>query len=451
MNRQCSTAVIFACSLMLVQSVSAEVASLPPPECVKPVKDIILSRDPVWIGYSMTNREFAMDKAALASLHGLKDVLAKSGKKLFLLFTPYPAIFTPEVVAERNAVNVSDLKSRYRSATAALTAESFDTIDILQAYEPYLASFPYQRKFDHHWTSEGAAMVAAEVARRLLDSVAVPSPQEVAKSIATWDWKPTLYSAPYIKSIIADGCNSDDYKLTDKDFQFPAASSTGDAGDSLFGDQKAGIAVLGTSMSNASNGAFPRALEYFSGKPVINYAVNGGGATTSIYRSLPNVMADDGIDTVLWEMNWPQPDEIFGASSFAQGLISGACNPADPIFRHFELSGNYDEWIIIPNFIGILNKFSVSGDSRAQLTFELSELDVGSNATKQYNGRTRVLGATDENNKKLSWTYKVPSIAGQDGRPNQMAGLRIKLSSFLDYKPSGPVSISVDGCYKIGQ
>lgn len=430
-------------------SAYAEENNIPPSNCLTTKGSTIISLNPLWISTILTPEkdEDPLDQATIASLLKLSDVFKIHQKDIIILPLPHQSTFMPRDVAKKNNFNVDFAKKYYTNALETLDKNSIKTLNILDSYSKYSNYFEFQRRADHHWTSEGAVMVAAELVKKFSSKDSIPEPKEFSEFLVGLKWKKSRYIAPVLKDITVSPCDVKDHYLTDKDFEFVNNVSNNVEAD-LFADESKSIALLGTSYSTSSSNTFPRAIEYFSKRPVLNLSADGGGMATALVKNYASILDDDTIDTVIWEVQQLGKQEILGASSLVQGRLLGNCKEGDLIFKSQNISGKYNEWIEVPSFLGSFNTFNLIGYPTAEIEMELSYLDGSRNKVHAFKGSTWVQSNSTKDDNYM-WNFAVPTIEEKPGKFLALAGLRLRLSGVRSEVLEGDIDITVNSCLKI--
>ena len=218
-----------------------------------------------------------------AQLKRFRDALKARGTELLIVFQPTKGLvvrnkLTPEWYA----------KFDYQKARANYikTIENFRRAGIWAAdYSPLFDEQNKETDFffkdDHHWTPRGArdtAKLTAEVLKQIPAYADMPKKKFITKRVGI------LGSPGSSGEAAGEICgNSYDTEYVDRFATEPADESSG---DSLFGDESTPEVILvGTSNSGQAYN-FAGYLEQYSGVPVMNMAVTGGGYESAMLQLL---------------------------------------------------------------------------------------------------------------------------------------------------------------------
>ena len=218
-----------------------------------------------------------------AKLKRFRDALKARGIELLVVFQP-----TKGLVVRNKLTPEWKAKFDYQTARANYikTIEQFRKIGIWAAdYSPLFDEQGQETDFffkdDHHWTPRGAkdtAKLTAEVLKQIPAYADMPKKEFVTKRVG-------ILGSPGSSGEAAGKLcnNSYDTEYVDRFATEPADESSG---DSLFGDESTPEVVLvGTSNSGEAYN-FAGYLEQYSGVPVMNMAVTGGGYEAAMLQLL---------------------------------------------------------------------------------------------------------------------------------------------------------------------
>lgn len=218
-----------------------------------------------------------------AQLKRFRDALKARGVELLVVFQPTKGLVNREKLTP-------EWQAKYDWETARAnyikTIEQFRKIGIWAAdYSPLFDEHHQETNFffkdDHHWTSRGAretAKLTAEVLKQIPAYADMPKKEFVTKRVG-------ILGSPGSSGEAAGKLcnNSYDTEYVDRFATEPADESSG---DSLFGDEPTSDVVLvGTSNSGVAYN-FSGYLEQYSGVPVMNMAVTGGGYEAAMLQLL---------------------------------------------------------------------------------------------------------------------------------------------------------------------
>ncbi|MGJ8585344.1 MAG: alginate O-acetyltransferase AlgX-related protein [Marinosulfonomonas sp.] len=434
-------------SLTLSASIAeAEQINMISEDCFKPTPNLIVDFEYPWLN-THGQKNYSLDKQSLTSLSTFNQRISDSGKKLLVLFLPSPAMFTPKHLAPNLRVPASRQRAAYSESIARINTNGIAAPDVIKLYEGYEAEFDFQRRTDHHWTSEGAAIIGFEVARALDPKISLP-PVSFVSDMLAWEYKDTIYTPPNYREHIEEFCELGDFYIVDKDFNIPARDEERvDATETLFGDQNNQIVVLGTSYSTSSESTFPRVLESHSGHPVLNFSMRGGGVSTAIDDFLSGGgLLDKSISTIIWEAQIDlNSSAVFGATSFANGKIMGGCDDEDLLFKQQKISGEFGDWLDVPSFHSDVNTFDIQISKMSRISFELTYEDGSTSIGSVFlqNGK---LGNTQ---KDFVWSFYIPDIYTEDGDWLYGRSLRIKVEGHHSYDPKGSYDAAFEACLRV--
>lgn len=438
---------LMAAALMLapISDAVAEDFTLPPPECLDPSLNQLYSVEPPWFSWTDKIESAYFNAFHTAAVRDLSNMLERHGKRLVVV--PYipPSTFAPKVSAGGKPFDAREVARQSRELVAYYQENGVETIDLTPATENLPTGVFFQRRVDHHWTAEGAARSAQLVASHVSDAVFEPVPSWFetlsALPVTTYEYYPSM-----MRTLLPETCNSEEYAIEDKSYTFPArVAATEATEEALFGDTAARrIAVLGSSYTAADSGwVFPRAIEYYSGTPVIDYSFGGGGAATPLRVFLEDGMhLDPTIDTLIWipeKVN--KPEQTVGAALLGAGMIKGSCSPEALFYARRDVATEYATWIDVPEVIGLVDRLDIFANQNERLEFKITTTEHPDGILANI-----FFGAGYNRAEPYMWSIKLPVASLLEQSGERITGVQMRLTGFREYSPEGPVEFSIASC-----
>lgn len=421
----------------------AETVSMPPPECLVLDKQIYDATYP-WLTNKRPNTVPQPSLFDVAALKQLSDLLEMQGKKLVVIPMLSPSASTPPSIARDNDVDVSGLLREHTVAIDKILDGGVEAFDVAKAVQSLPNDFRFQRTTDHHWTAEGAVYTAYKLSQFLFSEIEQDE-QGVLASLETLPFSTFKSTTPTFRKLVSESCNLNDFFIEDKRFTFPTTPmKKANVADALFSDDTSDtIALLGTSFSAKDAGQnFPRALEYYSQKPLLDFSTSGGGGTTSWLNFINDgALENSTVKHVIWEPSYlTQFDTISGAANFASGMISGACANDDLFFSSQNISTEYGVWNEVSEFVGLISKASVYAEHKENLQFKVIFLDKSESTFSSF------LNGGNIDDPEMPWTFLIPQVVDSNGQTKIVESLHIMVSGYRNYAPKGPLSFDVSIC-----
>jgi alginate biosynthesis protein AlgX len=226
--------------------------------------------------------DFSATPQTLAYFGRLNKVLASKGETLVIAFQP------PRGMLEEKYVDPADKPKGYSAEKAKAGYKAFlhqldeldiDTVDLSNVPQG-LGFFP---KADFHWTPEGAAFSAEQIADDLRDLPAYKNIEKHEYDTVQAGMGPADRGA--FEEFIQNVCRVNIELTTEPLWDVTEKGRAADAA-SLLGDASfPALTVLGTSNSSENDKFnFVNSLKKFSGIDAYNAALTGGGFGASSYR-----------------------------------------------------------------------------------------------------------------------------------------------------------------------
>jgi len=248
------------------------------------------------------NRHAADNARAKAdAVIALRDQLQQRGIRLLVSVVPDKSRIAASQRCE--LPRPASLEPRVRDWAATLQAAGVAVLDLTPALQP-LGAGAFLR-LDTHWSEAGAQAAAVAIGEKIhgmgfeatpkrefsvSQQTAAVRPGDLVR-LAGLDWLPAQYQPP--QELVAASVISE---------EAPAADSSGDSLDDLFGDDNLpNVALIGTSFSRNSN--FAGFLQRALAAPVGNFAKDGGefsGAAKAYFNS--PAFAQTPPKLVIWEI-----------------------------------------------------------------------------------------------------------------------------------------------------
>lgn len=437
---------LLSCAILASISISvpciADELKLPPQNCIKEAPGFLVDLDYPWINRDVNPVDLGKLPWTVQYLGSLHEALAQRDVVLVPLFMPAAMIFKPRRLSSDGGKSERAVEANYSEFVRAVAAAGIPTVDLPKAYRKFGNAFDFHRLVDHHWTAQGAAMSAYEVSK-LIGEGNGASDKNFLRELSSWPYKLDRYRPTEFKSVVSDKCNPDNYYLTFRDYNFAKPEGSVSA-NALFDDEKSAIAVLGTSYAFQSNFVFSRALEYFTGRPTIAYAIRGGGPATALHEHIMSIAGkEEDVDVVVWEVDRADGNQITGAISHTLGLLHGECQDNDYLFRRFKISGRFGESIPIPSFIGVLNAFSLKAPDDVEVNLSLQYLKNDDLDLKAWL-RVEQPKAKDD----FQWDFYFPTLTDRADAPLVLGGLTLSLSNDDDGSGSDTFEYEAAACLK---
>lgn len=434
-----------AATVLLVPTfLNAEGYSLPPVECVE-VDRVLYNSDPDWMSYRSYLSSDVYNPFYAASILQLSRDFEDLGKEfLFLPLIP-PAAFAPDIIERNTGFSPQDLRSSAQLLVNTFSQHGISSIDLSEAAAAMPDGVNYHRLTDHHWTTEGAARSANLVANKM----------GLGQFLSIFEWQDEYltfprvgqksYLPPIMRSVVVDDCQLEDFGITFDLIDFPRAESSQSVGeDALFGGGgEMKIAVLGSSYTAADVGnAFPKALEHYAQTTVLDYSIGGGGAATSLHQfTSGDGIQNDSVSNVVWVPGTlSQLDMISGAALLGSGSLEQECSSDDLFYSERILEANFDEWVLLPEVIGLTDRIEIDSLKNVQVEFELTVTGYEPIVVNAF------FGGGHNIEEPFKWQFKLPVAELREIADAEIETVQVRITGFRDYVPSGPVSFGVTAC-----
>lgn len=349
----------------------------------------------------------------------LNDLFVQNNKALTLLLMPAPNFFMPREVIQNTGRDWLDEQSAAQSMIQTLNSAGIETVDLISLLEADGSKDTYQRMTDHHFTGQGVL----DTARLLVNQMSLGKGSQIdpiqlnsKANEEQIDAKP-YQSIGVIQAALIDSCK--DYAfINDIEFSFTSTqtSNTSLADDLFGGSEDKSIVTLGTSYSQMRNGVLPRAIEFYSGRAVVENSITGGKIATALERFIASQgLADPTVGRVIWEaeMRLFGDEQAFGAAIQLLGMASETCT--DSLVINTEINGDIasDGWTEIsrPFVIEDVLELTLPGFVRGGIDLEFEFFD-GSTRTAEL---LRFAPLPNEAEQE-KWRITLPSIAGWQDR-----------------------------------
>ncbi len=245
-------------------------------------------------------------------LERLAQAFADRGITLLAVVIPRRGMVDNEQLDPNHPVfaeyDLEEAVSGYQTAISAFRDAGIIAPDLVAFAAEHGADQPFFLKRDLHWSPQGARLSAQAVAESLKPLSALQTlPKQVFQS-------ESVGTEPQVGSwqkIVEEDCGAELPPEEVEQFVTRVVSEAGSAADQLFGEVEAPqVVLLGDSNSQRPDGQpgfnFDGFLREYLGLDVLNAAVNGGGAFTSLkaYFSSPEYALEPPA-IALWEFrNW---------------------------------------------------------------------------------------------------------------------------------------------------
>lgn len=423
---------------------SAETPKLPPIECLDPERDQLYNVDPPWFSEKASIGAKNFNVVHAAALRQLADIYKDFGIRLVTVPQIPAASFAPDPIDIGGPFDSRELLLKHSQLVYDYFNAGTDILDIYPATVDFPDETTFHRRTDHHWSEEGAARSAQYVSSQLFDTE-FPSIDVWYDEFSGFSFEKSPHIPPIMRTIVGPKCFPRQFAIDKRIVAFPSAEGGADlTEDSLFGaDPEEKIVVIGTSYSAAGVGyVFPRALEYYSGKPVVNYSIAGGGTASALISSLTDELhLEPSIKTAVW---LPAPSNQLpaysGAAILAAGVLTGPCSKEKPNYSEPVISTEYGDWFDISELALSSAKFDVFARHDERISLKITLFDEKPVPVEISFGRQHRL---DE---PFVWPLKLPfdSLAGIE--KTSVEKVMMRLVSSEDISEGGPIDIKIAAC-----
>lgn len=305
--------------------------------------------EPLWLNRSLDTNEarFLLSEAEVTILNQFSEALSTRGKQLFFLPFPDSAQFKPGDQSAQQEKMLMRFEALYHDLTARLEDAGITPIDMMWLARQNRLGGDLHRNLDHHLTSRGRYVLAAQIARSIqgrstrdrFDALSAQYdllPREVFEV-----WQPSA------RNFVIDACIEQIDRMESDEFvELPSTEIL--TLDGLFGDSVAEnrIALLGTSQSLSAQGNLADFIANFSDREVVNYSEAGGGASTAMqFAAQDGVFDDPTYSAIIWEVasDYDAP-RLVGAALTALGYLQETCAQPANFTAKTTVAARYSEW-----------------------------------------------------------------------------------------------------------